>query len=225
MEWLSDAQALWLTIKLALLTVIILLILGVPLAWWMSRYQGRAKPLLEALIALPLVLPPTVLGFYLLVAFSPQSQLGQIWLAITGEQLAFSFNGILLGSLIYSLPFVVQPVLAAFSQLANQYDDVAASLGISPLKRFFYLSLPLIKPALISAATLGFAHTLGEFGLVLMIGGNIPGETQVLSIALYNHVEALDYGQANRLAAVLLAFSFVSLVMLYKFNKSFTAVR
>lgn len=215
-----DWSALWLTVKLGLLTVVILLLIAIPFSWWLSRYQGKAKPVIEACITLPLVLPPTVLGFYLLLAFSPETWLGQQYQALTGQQLAFSFEGILLASLLYSLPFVVQPILTAFSQLGTQYDGVAASLGIPAYKRFCFLILPLIKPAIVSAATLGFAHTLGEFGLVLMIGGNIPGETQVLSIALYNHVEMMDYQQAHRLAAVLLLFSFVSLTLLYKFNRS-----
>lgn len=220
-DWFADAQALWLTIKLASLTVIVLLLIGIPLAWSLTRYQGRLKPIFEALVALPLVLPPTVLGFYLLLAFSPDTWFGMFWVNLTGEQLVFSFSGILIGSLIYSLPFVVQPLMAGFSQLGHQYDQVASSLGVPPFKRFVFLILPLIKPSIISAATLGFAHTLGEFGLVLMIGGNIPGETQVLSIALYNHVEMLSYDKAHNLALLLLCFSFISLTLLYKFNKSF----
>lgn len=217
--WASDLQALWLTLKLALLTVVILLVVGIPVAWKLAQYQGAAKPIFEAVIALPLVLPPTVLGFYLLVAFSPDTWLGSTYQSITGEQLVFSFNGILIGSIIYSLPFVLQPLINAFSQLGVQYNQVAASLGMPAFKRFVFLIIPLIKPAIISAATLGFAHTLGEFGLVLLIGGNIPGETQVLSIALFNHVELLEYQQAHRLALILLAFSFVSLTLLYKFNR------
>ncbi|MGB1199601.1 MAG: molybdate ABC transporter permease subunit [Thalassotalea sp.] len=218
-DWQSDAIALWLTVKLALFTVIILLIIGLPLAWWLSRYNGRGKSLIQALIAMPLVLPPTVLGFYLLIFLSPQSWFGGLWVTITGQQLVFSFSGILLGSLIYSLPFVVQPLYSGFCQLGQRYETVAASLGLTATKRLFYIVLPMIKPAIISAATLGFAHTLGEFGLVLMIGGNLPSETQVMSIALYNHVEALDYAKAHTLAFILLVSSFVSLILLYKFNR------
>lgn len=214
-----DWSALWLTVKLGLFTVLILLLIAIPFSWWLSRYQGKAKPLIEATVALPLVLPPTVLGFYLLLAFSPDTWFGAWYQSLTGQQLAFSFEGILLASLIYSLPFVVQPILTSFNQLGAKYDSAAASLGIPAYKRFLFLLLPMIKPALISAATLGFAHTLGEFGLVLMIGGNIPGETQVLSIALYNQVETMNYQQAHRLAGVLLLFSFVSLTLLYKFNR------
>ena len=216
-----DWQALWLTVKLALLTTAILLVIGLPSAWWLARYQGRFKALIEALIALPLVLPPTVLGFYLLMAFSPNTWLGNAWQSLTGQSLAFSFSGILLGSVIYSLPFVLQPLHNGFSQLGLKYSQAAAGLGMPARQRFFHLLLPLMKPSIISAATLGFAHTLGEFGLVLMIGGNLPGETQVLSIALYNHVEALDYQQAHSLAAVLIVFSVVALTLLYRFNRSF----
>ncbi|WP_448566014.1 molybdate ABC transporter permease subunit [Thalassotalea ganghwensis] len=214
-----DLTALWLTIKLASLTTLILLMVGVPFAWWLSRYHGRMRAIIETFIALPLVLPPTVLGFYLLIAFAPETWLGKSWLWLTGQQLAFSFTGILFASLIYSLPFVVQPLLANFSQLGVKYDQVASGLGLPPLKRMLLVSLPLAKPAIISAATLGFAHTLGEFGLVLMIGGNIPGETQVLSIALYNHVEAIEYQQAHALALTLILLSFISLFLLYRFNR------
>ncbi|WP_199612125.1 molybdate ABC transporter permease subunit [Flocculibacter collagenilyticus] len=215
----EDLTALTLTLQLAITTTLILLMIGLPVAWKLSRYHGRLKPVYEAIIALPLVLPPTVLGFYLLMAFAPDTFFGQLWVGLTGQQLAFSFSGILLGSLIYSLPFVVQPLYSGFCQVGQQYDQVAASLGISRVRRLIKITLPLMKPAILSAVTLGFAHTLGEFGLILMIGGNIPGETQVVSIALYNHVEAIDYQHAHRLAAVLLTISFISLVLLYKFNR------
>ena len=216
---LIDGQALWLTLKLASVTVILLLLFAIPFSWWLSNYQGRFKSVIEATITLPLVLPPTVLGFYLLIAFSPNSWFGAGYQQLTGQQLAFSFEGILIASLIYSLPFVVQPLVNAFNQLGQQYEQTAASLGIPKLKRFVFLLLPMIKPAIISAAVLGFAHTLGEFGLVLMIGGNIPSETQVLSLALYHHVETLDYEKAHQLAGLLLLMSFVSLTLLYKFNR------
>jgi len=225
MDYSQDLIALWLTLKLASLTTLILLAIGLPLAWRLAQYQGSAKPIIEALIALPLVLPPTVLGFYLLIAFAPNTWFGQAWLWLTGSQLAFSFSSILLGSLLYSLPFVVQPLHTSFMQLNQHYHAVAASLGLSLNARVRFITLPLIKPALISAATLGFAHTLGEFGLVLMLGGNIPGQTQVLSIALYNHVEALEYSHAHQLAGLLLGLSFIGLVLLYKFNRpSFSTV-
>ena len=191
-------QPLWLTLQLALLSVVILLLIALPLCYWLSQYHGRAKPIIEATIALPLVLPPTVMGFYLLIAFAPDTLLGQSWIAISGQPLAFSFAGIVLGSVIYSFPFVVQPILLSFQQ------------HIRP-----------INPALISAITLGFAHTLGEFGLILMIGGNIPGHTQVLSIALYQSVETMQYTQAHWLAAILLGFSFIILVIMYTYNRAF----
>lgn len=215
-----DWGAVWLTIKLGIVTVVLLMIFAIPFCWWLSRYRGRLKPFIEALITLPLVLPPTVLGFYLLMAFSNDNWFGQVYFNLTGGQLAFSFEGIVIGSVIYSLPFVVQPILTAFTQLGAKYNLAAASLGVPAHKRFFYLILPMIKPSLISAATLGFAHTLGEFGLVLMIGGNIPNETQVLSIALYNQVETMNYSQAHNLAGILLLFSLLSLTMLYKFNRN-----
>jgi molybdate transport system permease protein len=218
-SFLSNWQAIGLTLKLAALTVIILLIIGLPFAWWLARYQGFLKPFIEALVALPLVLPPTVLGFYLLSAFSPNTFMGGLWISMAGDQFVFSFAGILVGSIIYSLPFVIQPLLVAFTQLANSALLSASTLGISPFKRFMYVILPMAKNSLITAVTLGFAHTLGEFGLVLMIGGNIPGETQVVSIALFNQVESLQYAQAHQLALILLVASLLSLSLLYKFNR------
>jgi molybdate transport system permease protein len=215
-----DWLALIMTLKLALFTVIILFIIGLPIAWFLSRYTGRLQSFCEALITLPLVLPPTVLGFYLLIAFSPDTWLGQAWLGVTGQQFVFSFAGILVGSVIYSLPFVVQPLLQAFRQQGQQLMQTAQTLGIGKYSAIINLLLPAIKPSMISAATLGFAHTLGEFGLILMIGGNIPGETQVVSIALFNHVEMLDYAQAHSLAALLLVLSMLSLTLLYKYNAS-----
>ena len=211
--------AIWLTLKLATITVVVLLIVGLPFAWWLAHYRGKIKPLLEALVALPLVLPPTVLGFYLLSAFSPNSGLGQLWLSISGEQFVFSFSGILFGSIVYSLPFVIQPLLTGFSQLGVHTQATISTLGISPARGFVFVILPIIRPSIISAATLGFAHTLGEFGLILMIGGNIPGETQVVSIALFNQVESLQYVQAHALSLFLLVISLVSLTLLYKFNR------
>ncbi|MBC3767398.1 molybdate ABC transporter permease subunit [Neptunicella marina] len=212
----TDITALWLTLKLAFITSCILLVIGTPLAWWLSGWQSRFKPLVLAIVALPLVLPPTVLGFYLLIAFSPQSEFGALWQNITGKQLAFSFYGILLGSILYSLPFMLQPLYAAFSQLPKTYLDVAHTLGMGKVARFCKIVVPLTKASFISAFGLCFAHTLGEFGVVLMIGGNIPGETQVLSIALFDHVESMQYQQAHVLAAGLLVLSFVLLVVLYR---------
>jgi molybdate transport system permease protein len=211
--------AIWLTFKLAAMTVIILLSISLPAAWWLAHYQGKLKPVFEALIALPLVLPPTVLGFYLLTAFSPNTALGGLWAKVIGEQFVFTFSGILFGSIVYSLPFVMQPLLAGFSQLGRQTRLTISTLGITPFKGFVFVILPIIRPSIIGAATLGFAHTLGEFGLILMIGGNIPGETQVVSIALFNQVESLQYDQAHALSLFLLVISLVSLTLLYRFNR------
>lgn len=215
----DDWLAISLTLKLALLTSVILLVISLPLAWWLSQWQSRAKPLVQSVIALPLVLPPTVLGFYLLLAFSPSSLPGELWQSVTGTQLAFSFSALVIGSVIYSLPFAVQPLYTAFIQLDNRYVDVAKTLGMSQFARWRHIVLPLIKPHLLVAFGLSFAHTIGEFGVVLMIGGNIPGETQVLSIALYDHVEALDYNNAHTLAAALLIFSLILLSGLYRLNR------
>lgn len=222
---MPDITALLLTAKLALITTSILIIAGLPIAWAVSRYSGKLKPYIEAIIALPLVLPPTVLGYYCLVAFAPDSAFGGGWLWLTGEQLAFSFSGILIGSCIYSLPFVLQPLIVGFSNLSRDMLDASATLGLGLKSTFQHLVLPVMKPAILTAATLGFAHTLGEFGLVLMIGGNIPGETQVLSLALYDHVEMLNYQAANQLAFILLAFSFLSLVLLYRFNSGYSPLK
>lgn len=215
----DDWQAVSLTLKLALLTSIILLLISLPLAWWLSQWQSRAKPLVQSVIALPLVLPPTVLGFYLLLAFSPTSLPGEVWQTVTGTQLAFSFSALVIGSVIYSLPFAVQPLYTAFMQLDNRFVDVAKTLGMPRLARWRHIVFPLIKPHILVAFGLSFAHTIGEFGVVLMIGGNIPGETKVLSIALYDHVEALDYDSAHTLALVLLVFSLVLLSALYRLNR------
>ncbi|WP_414827762.1 molybdate ABC transporter permease subunit [Alteromonas sp. H39] len=215
----QDWLAISLTLKLALLTSVILLLISLPLAWWLSQWQSRAKPLVQSVIALPLVLPPTVLGFYLLLAFSPSSLPGELWQSVTGTQLAFSFSALVIGSVIYSLPFAVQPLYTAFVQLDHRYLDVAKTLGMSRFACWRHIVLPLIRPSILVAFGLSFAHTIGEFGVVLMIGGNIPGETQVLSIALYDHVEALDYQNAHTLAAALLIFSLVLLSGLYRLNR------
>ena len=225
MDYASDWQALLTTVKMAGLTTILLLILGTPLAWYLAKMQSRFKVLLEALVALPLVLPPTVLGFYLLIAFAPQSALGQLWQQMFGYQLAFSFSAIVIGSLLYSLPFVVQPLQKAFEQLGDNYLQAAAVLGAGPIDRFFHVVVPMTKASFITAASLGFAHTVGEFGVVLMIGGNIPGETQVLSIAIYDHVEALEYSQAHWLSGGLLLLSFVMLMTVYGLNRRFSVMK
>lgn len=214
----SSLEAILLTLKLAFITSGLLLLIALPLAWFLANWQSKAKPLVMSVLALPLVLPPTVLGFYLLIAFSPQSALGQGWQSLTGSNLAFSFEGLVLGSVIYSLPFALQPLYSGFSQLDNRYLDVAKTLGFSASEAFIKIVLPLSKAPIVVALGLSFAHTIGEFGVVLMIGGNIPGETQVLSIALYEQVEALEYNSAHNLALALLIFSFVMLAALYRFN-------
>jgi len=221
----NDLSALFLSLKLAGLTVLILLIIGTPLAWWLARSQWRYKFLLEAIIALPLVLPPTVLGFYLLIALGPHGPVGQLAETLGGKPLAFTFTGLLIGSAFYSLPFVVQPLQNAFSAIGKRPLEVAATLGASPLDRFFSVAVPLARPGFLTAAVLGFAHTLGEFGVVLMIGGNIPGKTQVISIAIYDHVESLEYAQAHWLSGGLLIFSFLLLIMVYGINRHFSLVK
>ncbi len=221
----SDLIALGLTLRLALVSTLILLVTGTPLAWWLGRTRWRYKFLLEALVALPLVLPPTVLGFYLLVVLGARGPLGPLMEWLGGRSLAFTFTGLVIGSVIYSMPFVVQPLQNAFSAVGRRPLEVAATLGASPLDRFFTVALPLAKPGFFTAAVLGFAHTVGEFGVVLMIGGNIPGKTQVVSIALYDHVEALQYGQAYALSAILLIISFALLVAVYAFNRRFRSVQ
>jgi len=214
-----DILALITTLKMAGITTIILMLIGTPLAWYLAKMQSRAKVFIEALVALPLVLPPTVLGFYLLLLFSPQYLPGQIWQQATGQQLAFSFSAIVIGSVLYSLPFVVQPLQKAFEQLGDDLLEAAAMLGASAFDRFFTIVVPITKASFITAASLGFAHTVGEFGVVLMIGGNIPGETRVLSIALFDHVEAFDYVQAHIISISLIISSVVLLSLIYLLNR------
>jgi len=221
----SDLQALLTTLQMAGLTTLILLVIGTPLAWYLANMKSRFKVIVEALVALPLVLPPTVLGFYLLIAFSPEHLPGQLWQQATGQQLAFSFSAIVIGSVIYSLPFVVQPLQRAFEQLGDSLLEASAVLGAGALDRFFSIILPLTKTSFITAATLGFAHTVGEFGVILMIGGNIPGETRVLSIALFDHVEAFDYARAHMLSIGLLVSSMVILAIIYWLNLTHTDKR
>jgi molybdate transport system permease protein len=211
----TDWSAFVLTIKLAALTTGLLLLLGTPLAWWLARTRSHMRPWIEALVALPLVLPPTVLGFYLLIALGPEGPIGSAISWFGGPSLAFTFTGLVLGSMVYSLPFVVQPLQSAFSTIPSGVLDAAATLGAAPADCFRSVALPLAKTGFLVATVLGFAHTLGEFGVVLMIGGNIPGETQVLSIAIYEHVEGLEYSQAHGLSLSLLLFSMVLLVPLY----------
>ena len=214
-----DLISLWITLKLAFITTVFLILLGTPLAWWLSRSKGIVRNLLEPLVALPIVLPPTVVGFYLLIVFSPDSLPGGLWQSATGSTLAFSFSGLVVGSVIYSLPFYVQPLQVAFSSLQKELMEAAATLGSGPWDRFFNLAVPLSRRGFVIAICLAFAHTIGEFGIVLMIGGNIPDETRVLSIALFDHVEALDYDRAHLLAAGLMVFSFILLLALYSVDR------
>jgi molybdate transport system permease protein len=211
----QDMTALLLTLKLALVVTALLLVISTPLAWWLSRSRSWLRAPVAALITLPLILPPTVLGFYLLLAMGPEGPIGYLSKRLGMGSLAFSFTGLVIGSLLYSLPFVVQPIQNAMESMGERPFEVAATLRAGPIDRFFTVLLPLCRTGFITAAVLGFAHTLGEFGVVLMIGGNIPGETQVLSVQLYEHVEALDYPRAHRLAALMLALSFITMLLLH----------
>lgn len=216
---MSDLTPIWLSLSLAGITTVLLLVLGTPLAWWLSQTQSRFRPVIEAVTALPLVLPPTVLGFYLLILFSPTSWIGGFWLEVTGETLTFSFAGLVVASIIYSLPFMVQPLASAFEANGRSHMEAAASLRASPLDAFFRVAVPLSARGFVTASVLSFTHTLGEFGVVLMVGGNIPGETRVVSIAIYEHVETLNYADAHLLSAGLLAFAFLVLVAIYAVNR------
>jgi molybdate transport system permease protein len=214
-----DAEALWLSVRLAAATTLALLAVGTPLAWWLGRSRRRWKVAVEAIVALPLVLPPTVLGFYLLMALGPRGVLGRPYAALTGDSLAFSFRGLLVASVLYSLPFAVQPMMAAFAQVEESVLEASWTLGEGRVATFVRTAVPAALPGIVTAAVLSFAHTLGEFGVVLMVGGNIPGETRTLSISIYDHVQALDYGSAGRTAAVLLATSFVVLALTYTLGR------
>lgn len=215
----------WLTIQLAGVSTILLLFICVPLSWWLSRTRFKGKAFIEAAVALPIVLPPTVLGFYLLIALSPSGPIGEFSNALGGPRLVFSFAGLVIGSMVYSLPFVSQPLQNAFSEVNQEQLDAAATLGASPVDRFLTIVLPMAKRGFLTAATLGFAHTVGEFGVVLMIGGNIPGETQTMAIAIYENVENLEYSQAHALSAILLVFSFATLSLVYAFGPSLNFFR
>lgn len=208
-----------LTLALATITTLLLLIIGTPLAWWLAYTRSRFKPVIEAVTALPLVLPPTVLGFYLLVLFSPNTSLGSFWVTVTGTTLAFSFTGLVLASIVYSLPFMVQPLQTAFEAVGREPLEAAATLGASPRDAFFTVAAPMATRGFLTASVLTFAHTIGEFGVVLMVGGNIPGRTKVISIAIYEHVETLNYAEAHTLSAGLLIFSFAVLLAVYALNR------
>ena len=214
-----DLQPVWLTLQLSSITVIVLLIIGMPVAWWLSGTRSRLKIPIEAITALPLVLPPTVLGFYLLVLLGTNGVLGQGWIALSGHPLSFTFTGLVIASCIYSLPFVVQPLQAGFEAIDRHTSEAAWMLGASRLKTFFTIVLPQARRGLLTAIVLGFAHTMGEFGVILMVGGNIPGKTQVISIAIYEQVEQMSYMTAHILSLGLLVFSFVVLVVVYSINR------
>jgi len=212
---MPDLGPLWLTLALAAVTTGCLLALGTPLAWWLATTRSRLRAPLEAVTALPLVLPPTVLGFYFLVLLGPATPIGAFWVAVTGDTLTFSFAGLVVASIVYSLPFMVQPLQRAFENLGRAPMEAAASLNASPLDAFFTVAVPQARRGFLTASVLTFAHTVGEFGVVLMVGGNIPGETRVVSIQIYEHVETLDYASAHRLSALLLVFSFCVLLLAY----------
>jgi len=222
----GDWQALALTLRLAAVSTLVLLVVGTPLAWWLATTRRRLRPVVDTVVALPLVLPPTVLGFYLLLLLGPTGIVGKTLASLGSSPLVFTFTGLVIGSVIYSMPFVVQPIRDAFISVGPEPMEAAATLGASPWDRFWTVAVPLARRGFLTAASLGFAHTLGEFGVVLMLGGNIPGQTRVVSIAIFDHVEALDYSRAHALAATLLIISFLLLLMVQILNrKSREAVR
>lgn len=221
MAEIVDLGPVWLTMRLALVAVLVLLVVGTPIAWWLAHGRSRLKVAVEAVVALPLVLPPTVLGFYLLILLGPLGPVGGFWVRLTGHGLTFSFTGLVVASVIYSLPFVVQPLQGAFEAVGRAPVEAAATLRASPLDAFFTVASPMAARGYVTAIVLGFAHTLGEFGVVLMVGGNIPGVTKVVSIAIYEQVETLNYAAAHLLAGGLLAFSFLILVTVYALNRRY----
>jgi molybdate transport system permease protein len=220
----GDMATIWLTLRLATTVTILLLVFATPLAWWLARTHSWLKGPLSAIVALPLVLPSTVLGFYLLLAMGPNGAIGQFTQALGLGTLPFTFLGLVIASMVYSMPFVVQPIQNAIEAIGNRPLEAAATLGAGPIDRFFTVVLPLAKPGFMTATILGFAHTVGEFGIILMIGGSIPGETRVVSVQIYDHVEALEYAQAHALSGVMIVFSFVVLLMLYTFQRKRKAV-
>ena len=220
----GDITALWVTLKLAVTSTFFLLLLSIPLAWWLARTRSRLKVLIEALVALPLVLPPTVMGFYLLVLLGPRGVVGGFTESLGLGHLAFTFTGLVLGSMLFSLPFVVQPLQNAFAMAGGRMLEVAATLRASPIDRFISVVFPLARSGFLTAGVLSFAHTLGEFGMILMIGGDISGRTQVASIAIYDHVEAMDYGAAHQLSLILVVTSLILLTAVFALNRRFKVV-
>ncbi|MFT7411977.1 MAG: molybdate transport system permease protein [Paraglaciecola sp.] len=220
----GDMTTIWLTLRLASTVTILLLIFSTPLAWWLARTHSWLKGPLSAIVALPLVLPSTVLGFYLLLAMGPNGAIGQFTQALGLGTLPFTFWGLVVASMVYSMPFVVQPIQNAIEAIGDRPLEAAATLGAGPVDRFFTVVVPLAKPGFMTATILGFAHTVGEFGIILMIGGSIPGETRVVSVQIYDHVEALEYAQAHALSGVMIVFSFLVLLMLYSFGRKRKAV-
>nr|WP_271197615.1 molybdate ABC transporter permease subunit [Pseudomonas turukhanskensis] len=221
----ADFAAIWLTLQLASLTTVLLLVIGTPIAWWLARTRSRLKGPVAAVVALPLVLPPTVIGFYLLITLGPHGFIGQLTQSLGLGILPFSFAGLVVGSVFYSMPFVVQPIQNAFEAIGERPLEVAATLRASPLDTFFSVALPMARPGFLTAAILGFAHTIGEFGVVLMIGGNIPDKTRVVSVQIFDHVEAMEYAQAHWLAGGMLVFSFVILLVLQAKGRTKAVVR
>lgn len=214
-----NVDSLWLSLRLAIIVSAILVVLGMPVAYWLALTTWRGKFLLESVVALPLVLPPTVLGFYLLTAFGSRGFIGKAWQSLFGYPLAFTFTGLVLASLLYSLPFAIQPLMTSFESLDRRLLAASSILGAGPLRTFFRIMLPLSWPGVISALVLSFAHTLGEFGVVLMVGGNLPGITRTVSIDIYDRVQAMDYPGAHRLALLLLGISFTVLALVYSINR------
>jgi molybdate transport system permease protein len=216
---LPSLAPLWLSAKLAVITTLILLGVATPLGWWLANTRSKLKPAIQSVVALPIVLPPTVMGFYLLILLGPYGAIGGWWVELTGSALTFSFTGLVIASCFYSLPFAVQPLQSAFESMGRKELEAARTLGASPIDAFFSIVVPLSASGFVTACILSFAHTLGEFGVVLMVGGNIPGETKVISIAIYEHVETLNYAAAHALSLTLLAFAFLILLTMYLFNR------
>jgi molybdate transport system permease protein len=214
---------LWLSVQLAAITTVLLIVIGTPIAWWLAQSASRWKPIVQTAVAMPIVLPPTVMGFYLLIVLGPAGAIGRWWVELTGSALTFSFAGLVIASCLYSLPFAVQPLANAFESLGRRNLEAAWTLGASRVDAFFSVALPLSLRGYLGAAVLSFAHTLGEFGVVLMVGGNIPGETRVISIAIYDEVESLDYTAAHQLSALLLVFAFAALLTMYLVNRRWHA--